>query len=117
MCASPAGRPEPLDRTLAALADPTRRALLERLARGEARVTDLAAPFAMSLNAISKHLRFLEVAGLVRREKRGREHVLSLERAPLDAAAAWIAARRDPWSARDDAFDALIEAERAGGRG
>ena len=66
-----------LDHTLAALADPTRRAILQRLARGEARVTELADPFNMSLNAVSKHIRMLERADLVRRRRVGRDHFLS----------------------------------------
>lgn len=101
-----------LDRTLAALADPTRRAILERLSRGEARVTDLARPFGISLNSVSKHIRFLERAGLVRRRRAGREHRLALDHAPLEAAAAWIA--RQSWSAELDDFAALLEAEQIG---
>src|SRR5687768_6738986 len=79
-----------LDVSLAALADPTRRAILERLAGGETRVTDLARPFDLSLNAVSKHIRVLERAGLVRRRRSGREHVLSLDLSPLHPVAAWI---------------------------
>ncbi|HEX2076298.1 MAG TPA: metalloregulator ArsR/SmtB family transcription factor [Longimicrobium sp.] len=101
--------PQPgLDATLVALADPTRRAILQRLSRGEARVTDLARPFAMSLNAVSKHIRTLERARLVRRRRAGREHLLSLDPAPLDEAAAWIDAQRAAWTARLDALDALL---------
>ena len=105
-----------LDATLAALADPTRRALIERLAGGDARVTDLARPFAISLNSVSKHIRMLERARLVRRRRVGREHVLSLDRAALDRAAAWIETQRDLWSVRLDALEALLEAEQAGGQ-
>ncbi len=106
--------PEPdLDRTLAALGDKTRRALLERLGDAEVRVTDLAAPFAMSLNSVSKHIRVLEAAGLVRRRRVGREHFLSLDRAPLAAVATWIEQQRDPWLTRLDDFAALLEAEQA----
>ena len=94
----------PLDRTLAAIADPTRRAILARLTLGEARVTDLAEPFDLSLNAVSKHLRVLERAGLLRREVRGREHVLSLEARPLREAAEWIDAYRAFWEHRLDAL-------------
>lgn len=100
-----------LDRTLTALADPTRRAILQRLSRGEARVTDVARPFAMSLNAVSKHVRVLERARLVRRRRAGREHLLSLDPAPLDEAAAWIDAQRAAWTARLDALDALLAEE------
>lgn len=105
--------PPELDLTLAALADPTRRAMLERLAEGETRVTDLARPFGMSLNAVSKHIRVLERAGLVRRRRSGREHLLSLDPSPLHPVAAWIEHRRNPWTARLDELDALLEAERA----
>jgi DNA-binding transcriptional ArsR family regulator len=79
-----------LDQALTALADPTRRAILQRLAQGEARVTDVARPFAISLDSVSKHIRILERADLVRRRRAGREHLLSLNPAPLDHAAAWI---------------------------
>ena len=100
-----------LDLTLAALADPTRRAILQRLSHGEARVTELAAPFAISLNSVSKHIRILERARLVRRRRAGREHLLSLEQKPLDEAAAWMAGQRNIWNARLDVLEALLEAE------
>lgn len=100
-----------LDHTLAALADPTRRAILRRLSRGETRVTDLAAPFAISLNAVSKHIRLLERARLVRRRRQGREHLLSLNPKPLDAASAWIDAQRATWAARLDALEAILREE------
>src|SRR5918994_329425 len=74
-----------LDQTLTALADPTLRAILQRLSQGEARVTELARPFAMSLNSVSKHIRMLERAELVRRRRAGREHLLSFNPARLDA--------------------------------
>jgi DNA-binding transcriptional ArsR family regulator len=102
-----------LDRTLMALADPTRRALLHRLLKGEARVTELARPFAISLNAVSKHIRILERARLVTRRKAGRDHFLSINRKPLDQTAAWIEAQRDEWNKRLDALDALLKAEDA----
>jgi DNA-binding transcriptional ArsR family regulator len=100
-----------LDHTLTALADPTRRAILQRLAQGEARVTELAGPFAMSLNGVSKHIRMLERADLVRRRHAGREHFLSLNPQPLDEAAAWIANQRAAWTARLDTLEALLRAE------
>jgi DNA-binding transcriptional ArsR family regulator len=103
--------PANLDRTLLALADPTRRAILDRLTGGEARVTDLAEPFAMSLNAVSKHIRLLERARLVRRRRAGREHLLSLNPEPLAAAATWMAEQRAFWTARLAALDALLRAE------
>jgi DNA-binding transcriptional ArsR family regulator len=104
-----------LSRTLVAIADPTRRGLLARLALGDARVTDLAARYDMSLAAISKHLRVLERAGLVRREVRGREHLLSLEARPLREAADWLSAYRPFWEQRLDAFGAFL-GERQPGR-
>lgn len=97
-----------LDHTLAALADPTRRAILRRLARGEARVTEVAAPFAMSLNAVSKHIRVLERARLVRRRREGREHFLAFDPKPLDAASAWIEKQRSFWNARLDALERAL---------
>ena len=102
-----------LDQTLLALADPTRRALLHRLSEGEARVTELARPFAMSLNAVSKHIRMLERARLVTRRKAGRDHYLSINLKPLDEAAAWIEVERTAWNARFDALDALLKSEDA----
>jgi len=104
-----------LDDTLIALADPTRRAILQRLSRGDARVTDLARPFAMSLNAVSKHIRMLERARLVRRRRVGREHLLSLDPGPLRDAGAWIAEQHAAWTARLEALDALLQAEDASG--
>lgn len=102
-----------LDRTLLALADPTRRAILERLLRGESRVTDLAAPFAMSLAAVSKHVQVLERAKLVRRRKAWREHWVSFDPEPLVAAAAWMERQRRFWSDRLAHLDGLLRAEDA----
>jgi DNA-binding transcriptional ArsR family regulator len=100
-----------LDQTLLALADPTRRAILQRLSRGEARVTELAQPFDMSLNAVSKHIRILERADLVRRRTAGREHFLSFNRQQLEELATWIETQRAEWGARLDALEALLKAE------
>jgi DNA-binding transcriptional ArsR family regulator len=100
-----------LDNTLVALADPTRRAILRRLARGEAQVTEVAEPFSMSLNAVSKHIRILERARLIRRRREGRRHVLSFNPVPLDEASAWIEQQRAFWNARLDALDAMLKAE------
>jgi len=100
-----------LDQTLMALADPTRRAILQRLSKGEARVTELALPFDMSLNAVSKHIRILERADLVRRRCAGREHYLSFNRQQLDEVANWIETQRAVWTARLDALEALLKAE------
>jgi DNA-binding transcriptional ArsR family regulator len=102
-----------LDRTLTAMADPTRRAIIQRLSQGEARVTELAHPFAMSLNAVSKHIRVLERARLVQRRQAGREHFLSFDPRPLDEATAWIERQRTIWAARLDVLDALLRAEDA----
>jgi DNA-binding transcriptional ArsR family regulator len=94
-----------LDQTLLALADPTRRAILQRLSNGEARVTDLARPFAISLNSVSKHIRMLERAHLVRRRRAGREHLLSFNPQALDEAAAWIETQRAFWTVRLDGLE------------
>lgn len=102
-----------LDDTLMALAAGTRRAILHRLVQGEARVTDLARPFDLSLNSVSKHIRMLERAALVRRRVVGREHLLSLNPAPLEEAADWIARQRAFWTVRLDALDAMLRAEDA----
>lgn len=100
-----------LDDTLIALADPTRRAILHRLSQGEARVTELAEPFSISLNSVSKHIRLLERADLVRREKSGRDHWLRINPQPVDEALQWMQAQRDAWTARLDTLEALLRAE------
>ncbi len=100
-----------LDLTLRALADPTRREILQRLASGEARVTDLAEPFPISLNSVSKHIRILERADLVRRQRRGREHVLSLNPQPLDEVAAWVESQRSFWAEKLTALDQMLQEE------
>ena len=74
-------------------------------------MTDVAAPFEMSLNAVSKHIRILERADLVRRRRAGRDHFLSIHPAPVEEATTWLAAQRDAWVARLDALDALLKAE------
>jgi DNA-binding transcriptional ArsR family regulator len=98
-----------LDDILIALADPTRRAILARLAAGDARVTDVAAPFSISLNSVSKHIRILERADLVRRRKQGREHRLALNRKPLDAAQAWLDEQRALWAWRLNQLDNILK--------
>ena len=100
-----------LDQTLMALADPTRRAILTRLTRGDTRVTDLARPFAMSLNAVSKHIRVLERARLVSRKRKGREHVLSFNPTPLDEATTWMNQQQAFWTSRLDALESLLDGE------
>ncbi|MEX1041848.1 MAG: metalloregulator ArsR/SmtB family transcription factor [Pirellulaceae bacterium] len=94
-----------LDQTLTALADPTRRAILKELSRGETRVTDLAKPFDISLNSVSKHIRVLERANLVTRRRAGREHWLAFNQQPLDEAAAWIESQRMFWNDRLDLLE------------
>ena len=96
--------PRLLNRTFAALADPTRRRILEHLAGGDHCVTDLARPYAMSLPAVSKHLRVLENAGLIRRRRRGRMHSLKLQAAPMQQASQWIGEYRKFW---EESFDRL----------
>lgn len=101
-----------LDAVFGAVADPTRRAILARLARSEARVTELAADFPVSLNSTSKHIKQLERAGLVRRVVKGRDHVISLNAAPLAEAEAWIEHYRTFWTDRLAALDALVTKRR-----
>ncbi len=98
-----------LDRTFAALADPTRRRILAQLAEGEECVTELARPHAMSLAAVSKHLGVLEKAGLLKRERHGRVHSMALEAAPLQEAQAWLDQYRKFWDPRLNAFAAYLE--------
>ena len=105
-----------LDNIMVALSDSTRRSILERLFEGEARVTDLAKPFAMSLNSVSKHIRILERAGLVVRRKAGRDHFLSFNAEPFNAATEWMNARATGVSGANksadlDSFTALMKAE------
>jgi DNA-binding transcriptional ArsR family regulator len=97
---------DPLSRTFAALADPTRRAMLTRLARGPASVGELAEPFDMSFAAVSKHLRVLEGAGLVTRGRDAQYRPASLDARPLQGASAWLGDYRVFWT---ESFDALGE--------
>lgn len=100
-----------LDLTFAALADPTRRRMVETLSRQQMRVTDLAEPFAMSLPAVSKHLRVLEHAGLLKRRRLGREHHLELDPAPIQRASDWIEHYRKFWEGSLDSLAAYLENE------
>lgn len=100
-----------IDDTLLALADPTRRAILARLSEGEARVTDLAAPFDISLNSVSKHIRMLERAGLIVRRRQGREHLLSFNPGAMDAAWTWMDEQRARWTRSLHALDTLLKEE------
>jgi len=98
-----------LDTTFAALADPTRRAILARLASGEASVTELAAPFAMTQPAISKHLKVLEQAGLVSRGRDAQRRPRRLEAAPLAQAGEWLEKYRRFWEGRFQRLDTLLD--------
>jgi DNA-binding transcriptional ArsR family regulator len=101
--------PRLLNRTFAALADPTRRRILEQLAGGDRCVTDLAQPYRMSLPAVSKHLRVLENAGLVRRKRDGRVHRLKLEAKPMQQAQAWLEEYRKFWETSFDRLDEYLK--------
>lgn len=103
-----------LDSTFAALADPTRRAILARLASGEASVTELAKPFRMSQPAISKHLRVLERAGLIRRGRDAQRRPRRLEAKPLAEASDWLERYRQFWERRFQRLDALLDEMKAG---
>ncbi|HUK73306.1 MAG TPA: metalloregulator ArsR/SmtB family transcription factor [Streptosporangiaceae bacterium] len=94
-----------LDATFTALADPTRRAIVARLARGDATVNELAAPFDMTLPGVSKHLKMLERCGLISRTRRAQFRPCHLERAALDAAVDWIEEHRRVWMERFDKLD------------
>jgi DNA-binding transcriptional ArsR family regulator len=98
-----------LDATFSALADPTRRAIIARLAKGEATVTELAAPFRMSQPAVSKHLKVLEKAGLITRGRDAQRRPCRLAPAPLKAATDWLADYRRLWEQNFDRLDALLD--------
>ena len=100
---------EQLDATFAALADPTRRAILARLKRGEASVNELAAPFAMSQPAISRHLKVLENAGLISRGRDAQKRPRKLEAEPLGEATAWLENYRSFWEGNYQRLDALLD--------
>jgi|SRR3954452_12181716 DNA-binding transcriptional ArsR family regulator len=100
-----------LSLTFAALADPTRRAILTRLAEGEATVNELAEPFQISLPAISRHLKVLEKAGLIRRGREAQWRPSRMQAEPLDDAVAWIHDRKRTWEARMDRLDAHLRSK------
>lgn len=100
-----------LSAVLGAVAHPARRAILSRLAGGPARVTDIAAPFDLSLNAVSKHLKVLEGAGLIAREKVGRDHILRFRGAPLRQVSVWVHEYERFWSERLDKFERFFKRE------
>jgi DNA-binding transcriptional ArsR family regulator len=97
-----------LDHVLTAIADPTRRAILDRLARGPARITEVPEPFDMSLAAVSKHVQMLERARLVRRTRVGREHTLTLDARPLRQVARWTSGYERFWNERLDRLEAFF---------
>jgi len=101
-----------LDLAFAALSDPTRREIVDRLTKGAVRVTDLAAPFEMSLNAVSKHVKVLERAGLVRRTRAGREHHIALDPAPRERVARWASRYQRFWNDRLDDLEAFLRTNR-----
>jgi len=105
-----------LDRTLRALAHSTRRSILASVAREASTVGELAAPFGASLPAISRHLRVLERAGLLRRDRHGREHLIHLVAAPLEEVAGWVETYRSFWETRLDRLAELLEKEPAPSR-
>lgn len=106
--------PPSLDTTFAAVSDPTRRAILAALADGEASVTQLAEPFDVSLQAVSKHIGVLAGAGLVARGKRGRVHWCRMTPAPLKAADEWLGGYREFWEAQLASLDAYLTSEGKG---
>jgi len=103
-----------LDQLLVAISHPCRRAILSRLKRGPQRVTEIAAPFGMSLNAVSKHLKVLEAAGLIRREKQGREHLISLQGGALRGVADWVCGYEAHWSGQLDRLEGHFQAKKRG---
>lgn len=111
------GKPDPLSDTFGALADPTRRAILVRLVDGEATVTELAAPFSISLPAVSKHLKVLERAGLVTRGREAQWRPVRLEPQPLQEVAHWLGAYRQFWDERLDHLDDYLRELQGTGRG
>src|SRR3954463_72461 len=100
-----------LSQTFAALADPTRRSILTRLAESEATVNELAEPFAVSLPAISRHLKVLESAGLIVRSREAQWRPSRLQAEPLDDAVEWMQSRKRTWEARMDRFEAPLRAK------
>jgi DNA-binding transcriptional ArsR family regulator len=102
-----------LDAAFSAMADPTRRAILARLALADARVTEIAGDFPVSLNAVSKHIKMLERAELVRRTVQGRDHILSLNAGAMADAAKWIEYYRQFWEDRLAALEAFVTTKRS----
>jgi DNA-binding transcriptional ArsR family regulator len=101
-----------LDHVMVAISDPTRRAILGRLSRGPARISDVAQPFAITLTGFCKHVRVLERAGLVRRTRHGRENTLALSAAPLRDVARWIWRYEGFWNSRLDRLQGFFAAQK-----
>jgi DNA-binding transcriptional ArsR family regulator len=101
-----------LNTALLAISDPTRRAIIKRLARGPARISDVAAPFPMSLTGVCKHVKVLERAGLVRRTRHGRENTLELSAEPLRDVARWISTYERFWNTRLDRLEGFFAAKK-----
>jgi DNA-binding transcriptional ArsR family regulator len=102
-----------LSTVLGAISHPSRRAILQRLADGPARVTEIAAPFDMSLNAVSKHLKVLEGAGLVDREVQGRDHLIRFRGEPLRMVSDWVHEYQEFWTERLDRLEQYFKNEKA----
>lgn len=103
---------EELSTVLGAVAHPARRAILSRLAGGPARVTEIAAPFDLSLNAVSKHLKVLEEAGLIAREKVGRDHIITFRGSPLRKVSVWVHEYERFWNERLDKLEGFFKEKR-----
>lgn len=101
-----------LSNALGAVSHPSRRAILDRLTRGPARVTEIAEPFDMSLNAVSKHLKVLESAGLIRREVVGRDHFIELQAGPLQAVSQWVLEYERFWTRHLDGLESYFKEKR-----
>jgi DNA-binding transcriptional ArsR family regulator len=97
-----------LSAVLGAISHPSRRAIIARLAKGPARVTEIAAPFDMSLNAVSKHLKVLEGAGLIHREKQGRDHIIEFNAKPLKQVAGWVHEYERFWNEHLDRLESYF---------
>jgi DNA-binding transcriptional ArsR family regulator len=97
-----------LSAVLGAISHPSRRAIIARLAKGPARVTEIAEPFDMSLNAVSKHLKVLEAAGLIHREKQGRDHVIEFRAKPLKQVAGWVHEYERFWNEHLDRLESYF---------
>src|SRR5215216_6715160 len=110
-------QPQKLDAVFAALADPTRRAILARLAAGEASVNEIAAPFAMSQPAVSRHLKVLERAGLIERDVDRQRRPARLKAEPMAAAVRWLEEFKRFWSSSFDQLDGLLEELKKAGKG